>query len=78
MDHDDIYINEDVTYRSNLLQYINTIINRVYNGQCDRIALEIHSKNKGVLVNLGTLRSQSSQHIDAQERSNAQKNTDET
>ena len=68
MDHDDIYINEDVTYRSNLLQYINTIINRVYNGQCDRIALEIHSKNKGVSINLGT----------SQERSNTQKNTDET
>ena len=68
MDHDDIYINEDVTYRSNLLQYINTIINRVYNGQCDRIALEIHSKNKGVLINLGT----------PKERSNAQKNTDES
>lgn len=68
MEHDDIYINEDVTYRSNLLQYINTIINRVYNGRCDRIALEIHSKNKGVLVNLGT----------SQERSNTQKNTDES
>lgn len=68
MDHDDIYINEDVTYRSNLLKYINTIINRVYNGQCDRIALEIHSKNKGVLINLGT----------PYERSNAQKNTNES
>lgn len=54
MEHDDVYINEDVTYRSDLLQHINTIITKVYNGRCDRIALEIHYKNNGVLVNLNT------------------------
>lgn len=49
MEHDDIYINEDVTYMNNLLQHINTINHRTYNDQCNSIALVIYIKNNRAL-----------------------------
>ena len=63
IDGDDLYVNQDVTYKSNLLSYINTIINTDYNGQHPKIDLEIHYENTILLVNIST----------PEERSKAQK-----
>ena len=62
IDGDDLYINEDVTYRCNLLSYINTIVNRHFNGLSVKIYLEIHHDNTVHLIDITA----------SEERSNAQ------
>ena len=62
MDGGDLYINEDVTYRCNLLSYINTIVNRHFNGLSVKIYLEIHHDNTIHLIDITA----------SEERSNAQ------
>ena len=62
IDGDDLYINEDVTYRCNLLSYINTIVNRHFNGLNVKIYLEIHHDSAIHLIDITA----------SEERSNAQ------
>ena len=52
IDGGDLFINEDATYRSNLLLYINTIVNRHFKDQHPKIYLEIHHENSIILINI--------------------------